>query len=209
MYKALHRYSRKPAANGQIFLKSGRKSQAPTAHIYPNVSLGLAGLFRISPPPQKKNISQEMLAIARALMTQPRFIIMDEPSEGLAPAILDILVEFFNKLYAESNTRATPRNSARSLSQNFCPNSKFRKWRNTVCISHFWNCGSGAKRRLRLADAIVRCCPSILLVEQNLGFCQRITDRTNVMNTGTIAYSGSLKELRSDKILSKKLLGVG
>ena len=94
MYKALHRYSRKPAANGQIFLKSGRKSQAPTAHIYPNVSLGLAGLFRIFP---QKNISQQMPAIARALMTQPRFIIMDEPSEGLAPAILDILVEFFNK----------------------------------------------------------------------------------------------------------------
>ena len=29
--------------------------------------------------------------------------------------------------------KATPHNSARSLSQNFCPNSKFRKWRNTVC----------------------------------------------------------------------------
>ena len=53
MCKALHRYSRKPAANGQIFLKSGRKSQAPAAHIYPNVSLGLAGLFRIFPPPKK------------------------------------------------------------------------------------------------------------------------------------------------------------
>ena len=56
MCKALHRYSRKPAANGQIFLKSGRKSQTPTAHIYPNVSLGLAGLaglFRIFPPPKK------------------------------------------------------------------------------------------------------------------------------------------------------------
>ena len=62
-------------------------------------------------------------------------------------------VEHFNHIF-----KATPRNSARSLSQNFCPNSKFRKWRNTVCISHFWNCGSGAKRRLRLADAIVRCC---------------------------------------------------
>ena len=57
--------------------------------------------------------------------------------------------------------RATPHNSARSLSQNFCPNSKFRKWRNTVCISHFWNCGSGVKRRLRLEDAIVRCCLSV------------------------------------------------
>ena len=54
--------------------------------------------------------------------------------------------------------QAAPHNSARSLRQDFCSNSKFRKWRNTVCISHFRNCGSGAKRRLRLADAIVRCC---------------------------------------------------
>ena len=56
--------------------------------------------------------------------------------------------------------QAAPHNSARSLRQDFCSNSKFRKWRNTVCISHFRNCGSGAKRRLRLADAIVRCCPN-------------------------------------------------
>ena len=56
--------------------------------------------------------------------------------------------------------KAAPHNSARSLRQDFCSNSKFRKWRNTVCISHFRNCGSGAKRRLRLADAIVRCCLS-------------------------------------------------
>ena len=54
--------------------------------------------------------------------------------------------------------KAAPHNSARSLRQDFCSNSKFRKWRNTVCISHFRNCGSGAKRRLRLADAIARCC---------------------------------------------------
>ena len=31
--------------------------------------------------------------------------------------------------------RAAPRNSARSLRQDFCPNSKFGKRRNTVCIS--------------------------------------------------------------------------
>ena len=68
MCKALHRYSRKPAANGQIFLKSGRKSQAPAAHICPNVSLGLAGLFRI--PPQK-NISQEIYGAAMAVLYFP------------------------------------------------------------------------------------------------------------------------------------------
>lgn len=34
---------------------------------------------------------QQMLAIGRALMTNPSLLIMDEPSEGLAPAILDII----------------------------------------------------------------------------------------------------------------------
>ena len=32
-------------------------------------------------------------------------------------------------------TKAAPRNSARSLRQDFCPNSKFGKRRNPVCIS--------------------------------------------------------------------------
>ena len=34
---------------------------------------------------------QQMLAIGRALMTNPSLLIMDEPSEGLAPAVLDII----------------------------------------------------------------------------------------------------------------------
>ncbi len=32
---------------------------------------------------------QQMLAIGRALMTNPQFLLMDEPSEGLAPVIID------------------------------------------------------------------------------------------------------------------------
>ena len=36
---------------------------------------------------------QQMLAIGRALVTNPRLLIMDEPSEGLAPVILDNLIE--------------------------------------------------------------------------------------------------------------------
>ena len=34
---------------------------------------------------------QQMLAIGRALMTNPDLLIMDEPSEGLAPTVLDVI----------------------------------------------------------------------------------------------------------------------
>jgi branched-chain amino acid transport system ATP-binding protein len=44
---------------------------------------------------------QQMLAIGRALLTSPRLLIMDEPSEGLAPAIIEMLVETFRRLEQE------------------------------------------------------------------------------------------------------------
>jgi branched-chain amino acid transport system ATP-binding protein len=44
---------------------------------------------------------QQMLAIARALMLNPRLLVMDEPSEGLAPTIIEDLVRTFALLRAE------------------------------------------------------------------------------------------------------------
>ena len=41
---------------------------------------------------------QQMLAIGRALMTNPQFLLMDEPSEGLAPVIIDQVGEIVIKL---------------------------------------------------------------------------------------------------------------
>jgi branched-chain amino acid transport system ATP-binding protein len=47
---------------------------------------------------------QQMLAIGRALLVGPKLLIMDEPSEGLAPRIVDELVETILKL-AETGVR--------------------------------------------------------------------------------------------------------
>jgi branched-chain amino acid transport system ATP-binding protein len=44
---------------------------------------------------------QQMLAIGRALVTNPKLLIMDEPSEGLAPTIIEMLVETFRMLERE------------------------------------------------------------------------------------------------------------
>jgi branched-chain amino acid transport system ATP-binding protein len=42
-----------------------------------------------------------MLAIGRALLTNPDLLIMDEPSEGLAPTIVEQVIETCKALVAE------------------------------------------------------------------------------------------------------------
>jgi uncharacterized protein (UPF0261 family)/ABC-type branched-subunit amino acid transport system ATPase component len=44
---------------------------------------------------------QQMLAISRALLANPRLLVMDEPTEGLAPVIVDQLVEMLRRLAEE------------------------------------------------------------------------------------------------------------
>jgi len=41
---------------------------------------------------------QQMLAIGRALLLNPKLLIMDEPSEGLAPTVIEMLIETFRGL---------------------------------------------------------------------------------------------------------------
>lgn len=96
---------------------------------------------------------QQMLAIARALLQNPQVFLMDEPSEGLSP----LIVQEIRTLIAEINSQGA----------------------------------------------------SVLLVEQNLDFALSIAHRILIMNKGTIVYTGTPLEIRSNPQISQKFLGVG
>ena len=47
---------------------------------------------------------QQMLAIARALMAKPKMIVLDEPSEGIMPVMVDEMFELFTRLKRSGTT---------------------------------------------------------------------------------------------------------
>jgi branched-chain amino acid transport system ATP-binding protein len=47
---------------------------------------------------------QQMLAIARAMMAKPRMILLDEPSEGIMPVLVDEMFELFARMKSEGTT---------------------------------------------------------------------------------------------------------
>ena len=47
---------------------------------------------------------QQMLAIARAMMARPRMILLDEPSEGIMPILVDEMFELFANMRAKGIT---------------------------------------------------------------------------------------------------------
>lgn len=47
---------------------------------------------------------QQMLAIARAMISKPDLIMLDEPSEGIMPVLVDEMFELFRKMKLEGTT---------------------------------------------------------------------------------------------------------
>ncbi|MCL4466937.1 MAG: ABC transporter ATP-binding protein [Chloroflexi bacterium] len=94
---------------------------------------------------------QQMLAIGRALMARPRLLMLDEPSLGLAPLIVQVIFEVISQLHRQGVT--------------------------------------------------------ILLVEQNARKALQVADRGYLLETGRVAMSGSVAELRADPQVESTYLG--
>ncbi len=47
---------------------------------------------------------QQMLAMGRALMARPRLLLLDEPSMGLAPVLVDVVFEIIERVNAQGTT---------------------------------------------------------------------------------------------------------
>ncbi len=95
---------------------------------------------------------KQMLAVARAIVEPRELLIVDEPSKGLAPAIINNMIDAFARLKAGGVT--------------------------------------------------------ILLVEQNINFAQRLGDTVAVMDNGVVVHTGSMKALAEDEELQHSLLGL-
>ena len=95
---------------------------------------------------------QQMLAIGRALMTNPHLLILDEATEGLAPLIRQEI------------------------------------WRGLTILK-----GKGL---------------AILIIDKNLESLMAIAERHYIMEKGRVVWSGSTAELRDNRALQERYLGV-
>ena len=121
----------------------------------------LQWIFGLFPPVQKfwnhpagklSGGQKQMLAVARAIVEPRAMLIVDEPSKGLAPSIINNMIDAFAQLKKTGVT--------------------------------------------------------ILLVEQNFSFAQKLGDSVAVMDNGVVVHSGSMQALSQDAGLQKSLLGL-
>ncbi|MGA3007462.1 MAG: ABC transporter ATP-binding protein [Opitutaceae bacterium] len=116
---------------------------------------------------------QQQLAIGRALLTNPKLLILDEPTEGIQPSIIDQIGDTLKKLklsnISEEEATAQSRHDAAKI--------------------------IGAVRELKREGAL-----AILLVEQYVDFCREVADRFYAMDRGAVTFSGPIATLTDDVV---------
>ena len=120
---------------------------------------------------------QQQLAIARALLTKPKLLILDEPTEGIQPSIIEQIGDTLKKLKISNISEEEATAQAR---------------RESAEIQH-------AVKELKREHAL-----AILLVEQYVDFCREVADRFYAMDRGTVVISGAIADL-TDEVVKKHL----
>lgn len=97
----------------QLTVSENLKMGAYSKHARRDTAASMENVFSIFPilRERRKQIAstlsggeQQMLAIGRALMSKPTMLMLDEPSEGLAPKVVAQVFEVVNKLNDEGVT---------------------------------------------------------------------------------------------------------